>query len=818
MTPAQPLLRPWRDSAFRILALAICIAALSLASIVLLRAELEQRFIIRSAEMLGGDLMLVGSAPPDTEQLETLAALRRAQVSDFASVVLHEDEMLLVSARAVDSRYPLYGQLHIAADRFAPASAVAQGPPPGEAWVADQVLDRLGVQVGELLNIGRLSLPITAVIRQEPDQGAGFYSMNPRVLLHHDDLAATGVLGPGSRVRHRLMLGGDAAPIAAAHRALEATLRPDQSLRTVADAADRTRGPLHQLTLWVSLGVLLVSLLCGAAVYLATSQRVRRRARLAALLRSFGASRRQVTSRLLGEEFVAVIPAAVFGTTIGISLILLVRKMLGWQGPLAAGFGDWIAVLAGPLVLWLAFALPRLLSLVRVPAVDVLSGRLDTHPVAGALELAAALGAPVLLAAVLTGSLEELGQLLLLLVLMGALLPALLWPLLKALDLGSRHLPLAGRLAIRRLSRRPGLTLPLLASLTVALAVLGLAGLIGNQLLDDWRKRLPEQAPNHFVFNLFEQDLTPLQAWLDEHHALSQPLYPIVRGRLTDINQVPVRDAVTKENDDAQRALNRDLALTAIQPGQALPPSNQVIDGDWPPQAGGVSVEKELAGNLGLVLHDDVQFVTSQGTLNAQVTSIREVDWDSFEPNFYFMFANDGLGGEDITWLTSFWLPEGDGARLAALLRSLPHATVIDVSALLDQAQALVAQASHATALLAVLLMTSALLVLGAALLGAQAQRGQDNALLRTLGAGRPMINRVTWLESLLLGQCAALGATLIMLAALYPLGQRLFGGALPWSAWLLLPAALGLIVTLAGVRLGAQALRQAPLALLRQA
>lgn len=812
------LLRPWRDSAFRILALAVCIAALSLASIVLLRAELEQRFIIRSAEMLGGDLMLVGSEPPEASQLDTLAALRQAQVADFASVVMHGDEMLLVSARAVDHHYPLYGQLHIAADRFAPATVVSQGPPPGEVWVADQVLDRLGVQIGEPLHIGRLALTLTAVIRQEPDQGAGFYSMNPRVLLHQADLAATGVLGPGTRVRHRLMLGGDTASITAANLAIEGTLRADQSLRTVADAADRTRGPLHQLTLWVSLGVLLVSLLCGAAVFLATSQRVRRRARLAALLRSFGASRRQVTTRLLGEEFVAVVPAAILGTGLGISLILLVRQLLGWQGPLAAATGDWIAVLAGPLVLWLAFALPRLLSLVRVPAVDVLGGRLDTHPVAGALELAAALGAPVMLAALLTGSLEELGQLLLLLILLGALLPALLWPLLKALDVGSRRLPLASRLAIRRLSRRPGLTLPLLASLTVAMAVLGLAGLVGNQLLDDWRKRLPEQAPNHFVFNLFEQDLPPLQAWLDAHQASSQPLYPIVRGRLTDINQVPVQDAVTKENDDAQRALNRDLALTAIQPGQALPPSNRVISGDWPPQAGGVSVEKELAHNLGLALRDQVQFVTSQGTLTADITSIREVDWDSFEPNFYFMFASEGLAGQDITWLTSFWLPEGDGARLAALLRDLPHITVIDVRALLDQAQALVTQASHATALLAILLMAAALLVLGAALLGAQAQRGQDNALLRTLGAGRPLISRVTWLESLLLGLCAALGATLIMLAALYPLAQRLFAGALPWSPWLLLPVGLGLVVTLAGVRLGARAQRHAPLALLRQA
>lgn len=810
------LWRPWRDGAFRVLALALGIAALALASVVLLRAELDQRFTIRSAEMLGGDLVLVGSDAPTGEQLALLSALTQAQVADFPTVLVHGDDMLLVSARAVDAGYPVYGQLQIAPGRFDAAIPVTAGPPAGEVWMADQALDRLGLRMGDTVQIGRQPLRLTAVIRQEPDQGAGFYSMNPRVLFNLADLDATGVLGPGTRVRHRLMLGGSAAMIAAATTTLDPILRPDQRLRTLDDAASRTRGPLHQLTLWVSLGVLLVSLLCGAAIYLATSQRVRKRARMAALLRSFGARRQQVMQRLLGEEFIAVLPAVVLGTLLGLLLIHTLRAVMDWQDPLAATPGDWVAVLAGPLVLWLAFALPRLTTLVRTPAIQVLNDRVSARPVSGIVELAAALGAPVILAALLTGSLAELGQLLLLLVVLGALLPALLWPLLKGLDFGSQHLPLAGRLAIRRLSRRPGLTLPLLASLTIAMAVLALAGQTGSQLLNDWRNRLPDQAPNHFVFNLFDADLSRFNTWLAEHEALPQPLYPVVRGRLTEINDVPVRDAVTKENEDAQRALDRDLVLTEVT-DTTLPDSNRVTDGDWPPAPGTVSVERELAVNLSLHRGDRVQFVTSQGTVTATVSSIRDVDWDSFEPNFYFMFATDGLSSQDVTWLTSFWLPPGDGARLAALLRAVPHLTVIDVNALLDQAQEIIGQASRATALLAVLLMTAAMLVLGAALLGAQAQRGRDNALLRTLGGDKHLIRRVTWLESLVLGGAAGACAMLIMLAALYPLGQRLFSGALPWSGWLLLPLALGLLVAMTGVSLSARSRHQPALGLLRQ-
>lgn len=158
--------------------------------------------------------------------------------------------------------------------------------------------------------------------------------MTPRILFNAADLAATGVLGPGTRIDHRLALrpapGVDLAQVTAA---LRAGLRPDQRLEDVSDAAVRSLGPLRQLTLWAKLGVLLISLLCGAAIYLATVQRVARRARLAGLLRTFGASRATVIGRLLGGEFLAVLPAVALGCALGIALVALVRALLGWTDP-----------------------------------------------------------------------------------------------------------------------------------------------------------------------------------------------------------------------------------------------------------------------------------------------------------------------------------------------------------------------------------------------------------------------------------------------------------------------------------------------------
>ena len=808
------LTRPWRDPAFRLLAAALAIAGFALAAMILLRAELEARFVVRTAESLGGDLVLSGTHPPSAQQRALVAPARHTQVIEFSTALVHGDALLLASARAVGDGYPLYGAIDAAPGRFRPPRPMPGGPPPGALWVDPQVLDRLGLAIGDRLAIGSQGFAIAEVIHGLPDAGAGFYGMNPRVLFDLAELDATGVLAPGSRAEHRLLIGATAGvDLARITAALRPTLRPDQRLEGTADAAVRSLGPLRQLTLWAKLGVLLISLLCGAAIYLATAQRVAQRARLAGLLRTFGASRGQVVSRLLGRELVAALPAAALGTGLGVALVALVRGLLDWHQPWAATAADLLAAALGPLLLWAGFALPRLAALVQVPALAVLRQSLRPGPLASGLELAAALAVPVLLAGLLTGSLAELGVLLLGIAALGALLPLLLWPLLKGLDVVGARLPLAARLALRRLGRRPALALPLLAALTLAMATLALSGLVGTRLLADWRAKLPMQAPNHFVLNLFTEDLDAYRTWLNAQGGRGEPLYPVARGRLTAINGVPARTAVTKETDGEVRALNRDLSLTRAS---ALPASNHLVAGRWPPAASGISVEAELAERLGLTLGDRLEFVTSRGTLEAQVTSIRQVDWESFEPNFYFMFGPEALAGQDITWITGFWLPPGDGARIATLLEHLPHLTVLDVNALLAKAQDIAAQASRATALLAALLMLAALLVLAAAIRGGEAERGRDNALLRALGGDRTLLRRVAWLEFAALGGCAAAGAALLLIAALYPLGQRL-DLALPIaSGWLALPAALAALVAVAGVTASRRALRQPTLVLLR--
>ncbi|MCK5873898.1 MAG: ABC transporter permease [Alcanivoracaceae bacterium] len=794
------LLRPWRDSAFRILALALLVASLALTSVVLLRAELDARFSARGAEMLGGHLVLDSSRAPESAQREIFSTLRHSELIKFQSVVVHNEQVLLVSVKAVDQYWPLLGEVLLSDQRFGGAqTSVQHGPATGEVWVADQLLDRLGLQVGDALPLGQTSLRISAMLVREPDQGGGFYSMNPRVLMSRADLDSTGILAPGSRYGYDVAMLTDNPDTISEQ--LTPTLRPDQEIENVDDTLNRSMGPLKQLTLWVSLGVMLITVLCGAAIYLTTGLRVARRATMAALLRTFGASRQTIIRRLLGHELLAVLPVVLIGIGCGGLIAVSARNALGWEGALAAGTSEWLLVALGPLTLFAAFALPRMSALAAVPALQVLNRQSDQSLRRSGIELAAALIGPMAIAAILTGSIQDLLLVLLLLASLGVLLPALIWPLLVALDKRSQRWSVASRIAVRRLSRRRTTTLPLMAALTLAMAILALAGQSGTGLLSEWQRKLPANAPNHFILNLFAEDQPVLQEWQQRHGAIANPLYPIVRGRLTLINDVPVREAVTKENDRAERALNRDLALTEES---RLPESNLVRDGEWHgKRRGEVSVEAELADSLGLKTGDRLTFVTSRSELHATVTSIREVDWESFAPNFYFMFSPGAFVEQDATWLTSFWLPEGDGRRVAELMAALPHITLLDVNAILERAQGIVTQASQATAVLAGLLVSAALLVLVAALLATADQRRADQSLLRALGARQALLRKVNWLEFVALGLGAAVGATLIVLAAMAPLGILLFNGQLLWSWWQCLPLLTGAGVALLGGLVG---------------
>jgi putative ABC transport system permease protein len=785
--------KPWRSPAFRVQAIALLVAAFAMTAMLILRDSVDKRFNQRTAVALGADWILEGTRFPEPSQQQAVADLRHAQAVSFSSVLINNDQFLLASIRALSEDFPLYGELSVSDSRFSEPYPIGHGPKSGTVWLAGQALDRLGLKTGEFITLGERSFLITKVLVQEPDQQAGFYSMNPRALIHLADLESTAVLGPGSRYRHHLLVAADDAQRTVLDKQLSDTLRSDQSIETVGTTELRSQGPVEQMFLWSQLAVMLVVLLCAAAIYLTASHRARQQQTLCAVMKTVGARQQQIVRRLLGGDVLALLLPILAGVGLAV--------LVGWQ--LAALLGaDGLFVtpvvwgLVGPVLLWLGFAAPTLWVSLSLPATALLSGR-EAPARLGRRVLLIAILTPIPLAAIMTGSLAALWPLLLLTLAVSLGLPMILWPLVMLMDRFSARLGLAGRLALRRLSRRKAATLPLLAALIISLSVLSLSVQTGRELLGDWRATLPEQAPNYFVINLFDQDIDDFKNWLTDHNSEAQPLYPVVRARLTEINDQPVRDAVTKEQDRAERALNRDLSLTQAA---RLPESNKLTDGRWATGQDEVTVETKLAESLGLELGDSLTFTGPGPAINATVVGLREVDWESFAPNFYFIFSPDTLKAQSRTWITSFFLPQVQQAELGGLVQKFPQISLLDVNAILATLQDIIGQASRAAFVVGVLLLLAALLVLMAALLAMTDTLRRDNHLLVVIGGRRALLRKTAALQAFYLFGGAALLANLIHLAALIPLGMRLFDSQLPLSPWLLLPWSIAALVTLAAL------------------
>lgn len=820
----RQLLRDVRASEVRVLFFALLVAVAASTAIGYFGARLNGAMQLRASEFLGANLVLQGSSAATDPQLSagTELGLRHARVVEFTSVVGTDAGIQLSSIKAADAAYPLRGELRSAAAPFA-EERPGGSPAPGEAWVEPRLLVALGLAMGDSIDVGMKSLRISRVLTYEPDRANNFYSLTPRVLINFDDLQATGVIQPGSRVTYRDLWRGEAETLSRYRQTVEPTLAANQSLRDTRDGNRQIGGALGKAERYLNMASLVAVLLAGVAVALSASRYAARRLDASALLRCLGLSRRQALGlycvQLAALGLVAALAGAVIGWLAQLGLFRLLDGLMpstippGGLTPALAGIATGLVALAG-------FALPPLAALGRVPPLRVLRRDLLPVPASSWLVYGTALFALGLIMWRLS-----LDLLLTFALLAGGLIAALLLGGLLLLGLRSLRRLLAGapltwRLGLGQLLRHPLAAAGQALAFGLILLAMGLVALLRAELLDNWQAQLPKDAPNHFALNILPDNREPFAQRLREANAISAPLYPVIPGRLTHINDEPVRQLVSKEST-GERAVQRDLSLTWAAD---LPQGNALVSGEWwqaaPASDGipGVSVETELAASLHLKLGDLLNFDIAGQQRQARVSSLRSVHWDSFQPNFYMIFQPGTLQGLPTTYLTSFYLAPGHDQEVVALSRAFPAATILQVDALLEQLRSILAQVTLAVEYVLLFVLAAGLAVLFAGLQATLDERIRQGALLRALGAGRPLLVRARRIEFGLLGAAsgvlAAVGCELISWA-LYRYAFDLQWGPHPWL--LLLPLIGALLVGGAGVFGTRRALNASPLTVLRE-
>ncbi|PIE37071.1 MAG: ABC transporter permease [Gammaproteobacteria bacterium] len=763
--------RQWRLPAIKLFSLAVALACAVTFSITLLGDRLEQLFQQQAKEVLAADLLLRASSPLAGEQAARMQAqfaahsLAHAETVSFQSMAAAGGEFLLSSVKAVSASYPLRGRLQTAPRPYTAATARAHGPAPGTVWVEERVLAALGLQVGQSLTVGDLALEIAAVLVFEPDRGGNFYSFTPRILMHLGDLPATAVIQPGSRAQYDYLFAGAPAGLSAFKAGLEPTLQVNQRFVSIASANQTLADTLDKAYRFLSITSLIAILLGAVAVVLVSYHYGTEMTYQYAVLRCLGL-------RAGGLRSAIALPFASF-TSLGVLVGLLLGgaahllilngldEVLPAELPAPSARPFIYAVLTAAVIV-VSFAWPFLQRLLTTPPQLLLNRQVATANRWPPVVASVALGLLVLVQL-------NTGNFVLSLALIAGLLLCL--ALVYASTLGA--IRISQRLAARRsvhwrLSVRILNANRVMAALqVVAIAMtffsLALVQTLRDDLLQSWQAKVPANAPNFFVINLYPEQLPAFTQALQTRGISHSPVYPIVRGRLSAVNGEPVRQAVSKERGSggqALRASNRDLSLTWAQ---QLPADNRITAGQWhgdpdylpPAQQASVSVEAELAASMGIGLGDELSLSIETRTLTATVTSLRAVQWQSFAPNFYLMFAPQALQGFPTTYLASFHLSPQQRSQLPALVQQFASATFFDVDFLLRRVQGIIAQVSFAVESILYFALAASLLVFIAIEMILHHSRSHTAAVCKAVGARVALVQRIYRLQFILLGSLA---------------------------------------------------------------
>jgi putative ABC transport system permease protein len=767
------LARDWRGGELRVLAAALVVAVASITSVAFF-ADRVSRALVRDAhQLLGADLVLVSDHPWKRGIADEIArrGLQRAEAVNFISMARAGESSVLAGVKAVTENYPLRGKLRTAPAPNAPDAPAEQGPERGTVWLEERLVSALGAPVGASLKLGTAEFKIAAVLTLEPERGANFFNIAPRLMMHAADVPATGLVQTGSRVWFYLYAAGEPAAVAAFEAWARERLARGQRMDNLESGRPEVRASIERAQSFLGLTALLAAILAGVAIALGTRRFVERHLDGCAVMRCFGATQGRLLS-LYGTEFLLLgAGACALGCALGYVA----------QGAIAAALGELLqASLPAPallpalqgflvgVVLLLGFALPPLVQLKNVPAVRVIrreAGAPRTSTLAVyATGIAALSGLLIWQAGDAKLGLTVIGG-------FGAavlVFAAVAWAALRLVSAA----PVARRLGARSTALRYGLAnlrrhargnAVQVASLALGLTAVLLLTFTRNDLVDAWRRSAPPDAPNRFLLGVQPDQVAAVNRFFAERGIAAPELYPMVRGRFVALNGKPVAETDFTE-ERAKRLVEREFNLSYTE---RAPAHNQVVAGSWfKPGTRELSVEEGIAKTLGWKLGDELTFSVGAERFGARITSLRKLRWDSMKINFFVIAPSALLADFPASFVSAFRAEARHEAALNELSRRFPNLTLVDVGAAVKQAQGIVDHMINAVQFVFLFALGAGLLVLYSALVATEDERRREAAVMRVFGASRKQVTgsqRAEFLAmGLVAGALATLGAALI--------------------------------------------------------
>ena len=744
-----------------ILFLSIVLAVTSISSVGFLGDRLKSSMQMQASSILGADLVLRSASKIDSKYLDLAAAndLDSAEMSTFLSMVITEDDNLLTSIKAVTASYPLRGELKIVNSQGTKIKHFGS-PEPGNIWIERKVLETLELMELDKISIGNKNFIVEGIIEDYPDRNSSFVGFYPVAIVNINDVDAMGVIQTGSRVVYRNLFSGTQDNLERFEKSLEgmpANIRVQNAL----DVGDNLGEDIANSTTFFNLASLFTIIISVIASMMAVRRYASRNLLHTSLMKVFGASKLFI----LGHQIMQLTLVAIFASSLGLIFGYGLQHLLlsTLQGIINA---DLPPPSSRPVILGFITA-AFVIFATASPYIKILS---ETEPIRilrNDFNIKLSSNLMIYLVAFFTmfgflGALFQDIKLIIYIVISLILVTFFLYLIGRLLIYGLSRVKFSygtgWRLGLKNIVQRGNDSILQVIIFGLSLLFLVVLAETRTDLVDSWTETLDEDTPNYFLFNIQQYNLDPISNYFKDQGNVVPDFTPLIRGRLLSAAR-PGSEDINFDN-----LMEREANLTWQN---QLPLSNSLVEGEWwtnGNEVAEVSIDREIAESMNLKIGDELTFSAGGKTFSVTVSSFREIEWQSFSPNFFFILSP--AAGRELpnSYITSIKL-ENSQKFMNNFTNRFPTITSVNLEAIIEQGKSSLASASLAVQYIFFLTFIAGILALIASVYSNRDQRTKETAIMHAIGASRALIFKSAASEFLILGLLSATTAIIFSIA-----------------------------------------------------
>jgi putative ABC transport system permease protein len=739
-----------------ILFFSIVLAVTSISSVGFLGDRLKSSMQMQASSILGADLVLRSATEIDSKYLNLASSLdlKSAETATFLSMIIADEGNLLTSIKAVTPSYPLRGKLTVVNFDNSPIQH-SGSPPQGSIWIEKKVSESLELNQSDNIIIGNKNFIVEGIIQDYPDRNSSFVGFYPVAIVNINDVDAMGVIQTGSRVVYRQLFSGTQKNLDRFVDSLD-TLPPNIRLQNAIDVGDNLGEDIANSTTFFNLASLFTIIISVIAAMMAVRRYASRNLLHTSLMKVFGASKTFILGHQITQLFLLIITASSFGLIFGYALQHLLISTL--QGIINAdlpppSFRPVILGLITATFVVFATAAPYIKILSDTEPIRILRNDFTIKLSSNFIIYLVAFFSMFGFLGILFQDLKLILYIVITLVVVTFALYSIGRLLLYALSFMQFSNGTGWKLGLKNLVQRGNESILQVIIFGLSLLFLVVLAETRTDLVDSWSETLDEDTPNYFLFNIQEYNLKPISNYFEDQAQITPDFTPLIRGRLLSAKR-PGSDV------NFDNLMDREANLTWQN---LLPVSNKLVAGKWwaeGDEVKEVSVDQEIAASMDLEIGDELTFSAGGKTFSVSVTSFREIEWQSFSPNFFFILSP--AAGKELpnSYITSIKVKDSN-KLMNNFVATFPTITSVNLEAIINQAKNSISSASLAVQYIFLLTLIAGVLALIASIYANKDQRTKEAAIMHAIGASRAMIFKSAASEFFILGILSATTAVI---------------------------------------------------------